>query len=862
MPGDPEPGREVDLELEFHLQMRTKELVASGMDPARARRQAEAEFGDIENTRQYCRAERRRLRRNRQWKNLLRTVRDEVILVFRRMGRRPAASVAPVAILTVAVTLNALVLSVVRGVLLSPLPFSDAERVAVVEEVQEGGGVLGAAYPILSEWRTQARLLESSAGFLDTEFPLMTRSGPMMVEGAAVTAGFFDLLSDPLSRGRTFTEAEHSVGGTPVVIISDGFWQRVFGEDPDIIGTRLEVDGRVCEIIGVVQERSVFPDGSQIWLPVEQASPGLLEVPGAKIFSTRARVRPGVGLDQVGEELGRISAGIVGGAPSAGAVPLSERLLGNVQTPLRLLQGAVLLVLLAAAVNAGGLLLARGIRRRAETALRISLGAGSSRVASSLLLEGLVLGAAAGVIGVVLARVLLGPTLALVPVDLPRAAQISLDPWVVCLALALACVTGVATAAVSAFAGSRTSPATLLRDSTPAAGSSPWLARTMEGMVVVQVALAVILTAGAGLLLRSFVSTIQEDPGFDAGNVVLVNVSLPDYRYVDQASRVAFARGLLERAPEIQGAQAVALGRNLPISGSTMMSPLRVEGSSDVTSAVQVAAVTEDYFQVLRIPFLEGTGFQGEDRENGERLLVVDPGIVTPEGATLGVGGRAHSFFNDQDYRTVRGVVGAVRHRGLRVNPVPIVYEPFLQKGGALGFTLLIRSEAPVGVVAAQAREMIQALDPALPVEEVSTMSSRISASLAEPRFYTVALTLFGVLAVLLALAGCQASLAHRVEARRREIGIRMALGATLPSVRGMVLTRGLVLTAVGIGFGVLAAIPGTRVLEAQLYGVSLGDPLTYGGVLLLLLAAGALASDGPARRAARQDPAEVLKEG
>jgi predicted permease len=384
----------------------------------------------------------------------------------------------------------------------------------------------------------------------------------------------------------------------------------------------------------------------------------------------------------------------------------------------------------------------------------------------------------------------------------------------------------------------------------------------MEGMVVVQVALAVLLTAGAGLLLRSFVSTIRENPGFDASNVVLVNVSLPDYRYTDQASRVAFATDLLEQARGIQGAQAAALGRNLPISGSTMMSPLRVEGSGEHTSAVQVAAVTEDYFDVLRIPFQEGTGFQGEDREDGERLLVVDPAVVTAEGATLGVGDRAHSFFNEQEYRTVQGVVGAVRHRGLRVSPVPIVYEPFLQKGAALGFTLLVRSQAPVGVVAGQAREMIQALDPALPVEEVSTMSSRIGASLAEPRFYTVSLSLFGALAILLALAGCQASLAHRVAARRREIGIRMALGATLPSVRTMVLTRGLALTGIGIGLGVLAAIPGTRLLETQLYEVSLGDPVTYGGVLIVLLAAGALASDGPARRAAKQDPAEVLKEG
>jgi putative ABC transport system permease protein len=379
---------------------------------------------------------------------------------------------------------------------------------------------------------------------------------------------------------------------------------------------------------------------------------------------------------------------------------------------------------------------------------------------------------------------------------------------------------------------------------------------------VAQVALAVLLTAGAGLLIRSFISTLQENPGFDPTGITLLDVSLPEFRYPDGLSRLTFAQELLSRGESLPGAQAVALGRNLPISGSNMTSPLRVEGSPGMTPAVQVAMVTSGYFDVLGIPLVEGSGFGDADRPDGPSQLIVDPGVRTQDGRPVKMGDRAHSFFGAQDFRDVVGVVGSVRHRGLRADPAPIVYEPFFQKGGAAGFTLLVRSDAPAGVVARSARDLVRSLDPELAVDQITTMETRIRRSLAEPRFYTLVLSVFGTLAVLLALAGCQAGLAHRVAARRREIGLRVALGASASSVRRMILRRGLLLTGAGMVLGFLAAVPCARLLESQLYGVTVGDPLTYGALLLLLLGAGALASDLPARQAAALDPAEVLKEG
>jgi len=367
---------------------------------------------------------------------------------------------------------------------------------------------------------------------------------------------------------------------------------------------------------------------------------------------------------------------------------------------------------------------------------------------------------------------------------------------------------------------------------------------------------------GAGLLLRSFVATVREDPGFDPASVTVLDVSLPEVRYPDPASRLAFAHALLDRATRLPGARDVALGRNLPISETSMMSPLMVDGSPKPTDAVQVAQVSAGYFDVLRIPIVNGAGFGESDHEGGPPEIVVDEGVRTAEGESLRVGDRAHSFFGDTLFRRVVGVAAPVRHADLRSAPSPTVYEPFFQRGGAAGFSLLVRSDAPPATVARSAQALVRSLDAQLPVDAVGTMSARISRSLAEPRFYATALGIFGGLALLLALAGCQAGLAHRVAARRGEIGVRMALGASSRSVRGMILRRGLMLAGAGAVLGLLAAVPAAGILHGQLYQVTEGDPVTYLGILTVLMAAAAVASWVPARRASSTDPAKVLREG
>jgi predicted permease len=852
-----DPARDVDEEIRYHLDRRTEELVADGVDPAEARARAIAEFGDVEATAAYCAREDRAAARVGLGTHV-RALTDDLRGVVRQLVRRPGAVGVPILVLAAGIALNALVFSVVRSVLLKPLPFRDAERTVVLHEVGDDGEAQQVAYPVLRAWAAGSSSLERLAGWLQGEVALVPDGPPVHVASALVTEGFFGLIDDPFLVGRGFDAVHHDENGPPAVVLAESLWRRAYAADPDLVGRSIELSGEAHAVVGVVRDAGRMPDAAEVWLPLERAAPQLVPVAGAKIITAVAVLTPSASRAGLLEELRGVAATVPGGAPDVRAVPVTDQLLGDVARPLWLLQGAVLLVLLAACANAAGLLLTRAVRRRGEMAVRVSLGAGSGRVGRALVLEGVAIGALAGLLGVAAAAGALRPALELVPADLPRQATVTLDPGVVLAALALALLTGAATSLAPALGAVRAAPADALRRLSARSGGGRGTRRLLEGLVVGQVAMATLLTAGAALLVRSFVATVGEDPGFVGDRVTAVDIGLPESRYPNPDTRLAFAHTLLERAAGLPGAEAVAIGRNLPVSGSSMTSPLEVEGRG-MTDAVQVAAVSAGYFDVMGIPIVEGAGFGDSDREDGAPTLIVDRAL-TAGGVELGVGGRARSFFGG-GLRDVVGVAGAVRHRSLRAAPSPVAYEPFFQRGGADGFTLLVRSSAPAGEVASAVRALMRGLDPSLPTDRVGTMEARLRASVAEPRFYTVGLTAFGLLAVLLSLAGCQAGLAHRVAAQRRELGLRMALGASAPGVRGQIVRRGVALTAIGALAGVALAVPGTRVLESQLYGVTATDPLTYAGVLALLLVAAVITADVPARRAARLDPATVLRD-
>ncbi len=857
LPGVADPLRDVDEELRYHLESRTDELSATGMSREDARRTAEEEFGDLDFTRTYCAAQDSAAERGTGPIRLLGSVGDDVRSAFRRIARRPRSVAAPVVVLAGALALNILVFSVVRGVLLAPLPLVDEERAFVLEEQQDGGGLVRVSYPVLSAWAEGASGFERISGYLDNAYPLVDAGSASRAPGAAVTHGFFDLLDAPFLFGTGFAAGDHTPDAPRTVVISEGLWRRAFGGRSDMVGQTINLAGSPRRVSAVVRHDAVFPDEVDVWVPLESEHAELMEIAGAKILLGIGTLRPGADVDAASEELAALSRSVPGGAPAARITSLRERLVGDVRRPLLLLQGAVLLVLLTACANAGGMLLTRSVRRQGELAVRRSLGASGWRVGRLVLLEGLLIGGGAGVLGVAAALAFLPSALRLVPPGVPRIHAIGPDPMVVVAGLSLALLTGLVTGAVPYLSAIRIPTTRALREADGRGGVSRWFGRLQDGFVIGQVALATVLTVGAGLLGRSFMETITEDAGFDSGRLTLVDVSLPAGRYPEATDRLTFAAELLREAEGLPGVDAAALGRNLPVSGSNMTSPLMVEGRG-TTDAVQIAQVSGAYFDIMGIPLIEGSTFAAEDRTGGAAVLVIDETLRRE--AALDIGAQARSFFGSSGPRDVIGVAGAVRHGGLRSTPEAVAYEPFFQTGGASSFTLLVRSTAPAGVVAEGVRELLTRLDSEIPTDRVTTMRERVSLSLAGPRFYAVGLMLFGILAVLLALAGCQAALAQRVAGRRRELGLRLALGATLSTVRGSVVRRGVVLTMLGALMGVAMAIPATRVLESQLYGVGRTDPLTYGVMVLVLLAAAVVASDLPARRAASVDPAVVLR--
>ncbi len=858
------PERDVAEELAFHVARRVDELRQEGLSRAEAERRAQHEFGDLEATRRYCAAQDRRRLRASAITAAAAAVRDDFTQAWRSLVRAPRSVLVPLFILAAGITLNALVFSVVRSVLLAPLPFREASRVVVAAET--GTGLGGASYPVLTSWREQAAGADGLGAYLRNASILNESGEPRHVSTALVTEGFLSLLDRPLLLGRGLGAEEHAPGGTPGVLVSEGFWRGPLGGDPDVLDATVSLDGTEHPVRGVLRAEAAFPDDVELWLPVERENPGLTEVVGAKIFTTLVRMRPGVHPAELEAQLGPLTASVPGGAEAVSVVTASDRFLGDVRRPLLLLQAAVLLVLLAACANAGGLLLARATSRRADQAVRTSLGAGSLRMARTVVAEGVLVGLGAGLAGLTCAKALLAPALTLVPPGLPRSDDVTLDATVVVAALLLAVATGVVTALAPALSGMRVDPSELLRATRGQTGAAPWLRRLLDGLAVGQVGLAMLLTVGATLLLRSFVATVREDAGFEPGGITVLDISPPEARYPDLASVHALQRSLLERARGLPGASAAALAVNLPISGSNMVSPLMVEGAAQPTAAAQISAVTSGFFEVLRIPVSEGGPGPEWDMEGGRRMIVTDATLRTTEGRPLAVGDRAHSFFDtpadgSPAMRDLVGIAGPVRHRGLREAPAAIAYEPFFQRMDVRGFSLLVRSSAPEGTVAEAARALVRDVDPTLATDRITTMDAMVGRSVAAPRFYALGLTVFGVLAVLLALAGCHAGLAFRVSTRRRELGLRMALGASSPRLRTMVVRRGLTLATVGAALGLSGAALASRFLESQLYDVSRTDPLTYIVLAAFVLAATAAAADGPARRAAAMDPATVLRE-
>lgn len=785
----------------------------------------------------------------------------ETRAAWRRLVRAPASSAAGLGALALATASSIIVISVVDAVLLRPLPFDAPERLLRVHEVRVGdGNRLPVAPPAYLAWRDAG--LPGVDGITAS---VATAGVHLDVDGVAehvaatqVGHGYFGVLGIEPRLGRAFTADEDEGVGPAVAMISSRLHQRRFGGDPAVIGRTIGVDGVQRTIVGVTPGDLDTLFETDVWMPLMPDLVGMEGVWGALWLDAVVRLRADAGAEALREEMDRVLARHPDAADwRAALVPLDDSTVGDVRAPLLALLAAVVLVVVAACANVGGLLTTRAIARRAELGVRAALGAGRGFLTAGLVAEGLVLAGCAGVLGVAIAFLALDPLLALVPVELPRAAAIAPNPRVLAWAVVGTLATGLAAGLV---------PASVLGAFSargPGAAARPGRtlgARTRRVLVVSQVAVAASLLVGAGLLGRTFLDLVRQDMGFEPAGLVTVELRLPSHLYPDDADLADAYASLLEAAAGVPGVQGAALTRNLPLSGRSLSAPVSAESGRQV-STVHVAA-TPGYLDLLGVPTMRGRSFDRSGGEVGRRnAVVVSEGLARALFGEADPVGRSFTTMMGGQALEIIGVVRDVRQARPGVPPQPTLYRP-LTDWPSRGLHLVVRTAGPGPApgLTESLRVAVVGVRAGQTVEEIAMLETLLARSIAGPRFYASLLGAFSLTALLLSGLGLNGLLAGLMAQRRREVGIRVALGAGPSRVHRQVLGEGMTLATIGVAVGLVGSTLLTRLVSGLLFEVEPVDATTMSAVALVLLATTAATAWPVARRAARVDPAQELK--
>jgi len=811
----------------------------------------------------------------------------------RSARREPGFTVAVVLSLALGIGANTAIFSFVDGVLLRPLPYSGAGRLTLVWLQYESADMvitrqrfpfpaarLAQWAPLLADDEDAAVPFESLAHYRRVEFDVSGDSRPERVTGALVDPGLFDMLGVSARLGRDLRAADSGPDATEAVVISEGMWRRRFGGDPGILGRPIRLDSRPHTIVGVMPGGFRFPGGSDVWLPAD--------LPAATASGDRWVVLARSRRDSFSSAEARASAMLAtmegartgqGGTWSVWLEPLRERVVGDAGTNLLLALGAVGCLLLIACANVGNLLLSRGRRRRVEMAIRAALGAGRGRIVRQLATEAMVLALAGGAAGLAAASWGIELIRLMVPASLPRVDEVGIDLRVTAFTFGIAVVAGLVLGLVPAWRDARRRIVAPLQSRRSTQGE-PSGSRLRGGFVVVQVGLAVLLLAAAGLLVNSFARLLGVDPGFDPEGLVVMELELPAHRYPDDISRSSFLRDLLTRLQQAPGLASAAVGSDHPFSDRDAWVGVHLEnrdnpaGSPEMTVfgeggafyRVGYQSVGPGFLPTLGVPLLAGRGLRARDDRPGADVALVNHRMATQAWPGEEAVGKRFRVGDDLPWLTVVGVVGDLRQDGFDQEPQPRVYTPYSSFPGLTQTHLSIllrpspRAADAVTSLATSARDSVASLDPELPVLRISSMEELMASSVAQRRFYMVLMAAFAAAALLLAASGVYGVMAFAVARRVPEIGVRMALGATSTDIRRLVLGRGLKLTALGVTLGLAAALGLTRFLQSLLYGVSAHDPATLVVVIVLLVGTAGLAAWLPARRATRIDPLLALR--
>jgi putative ABC transport system permease protein len=803
---------------------------------------------------------------------------QDVRYAIRVCLKTPGFTIVAVLALALGIGANTAIFSIVNAVLLERLPFRDPNRIVVLweENARRPGrsNVLGPSQFL--RWGDRARSFEQMAALVDTRANL-SGGEPEEVIVQNVTAGFFPALGVPPLIGRPFTDAENTDPQSLVVILSYSFWQRRFGGDPNIIGRPIPLNMRPRTVVAVMPPdfSLLIKQGSQTQKPAELWAPMVFPADardfGGRYLEAIARLKPGVTVRQAQTELSGIAAALAIETPErnvnwgARVILLHDELAGEYRRALLILAGAVAFVLLIACANVANLLLARGAARHREIAIRAALGAGRGRVVRQLLTESFVLAILGGVVGLLVAQWSLGVLLAISPVDLTASGRVSLSYPVLAFTGTISFITALVCGLAPAFEGSRADVQETLKDGARQVGGGIRHRRMRQAFVVAEIALAVVLLVGAGLMLRSFSSLRRVDPGYSTANILTMRLQLPSVKYTNDQQRIRFFQEATARIQELAGVQSVGAISYLPLTGLGAGTGFTIEGEPPPppgqSPTTNVSVCDNGFLKTMNVRLLSGRLFtEREMREKSNVVLVSESLVKTYFPNENPIGKRLTINMTSPNVPTeIIGVVGDVNFQDLAAAPRPTTYWPHPQLAYS-AMTLTIRTAGEPMALAPAVERTIRTLDKDQPVSDVRTMSQWVARSLAQARFSSTLLAIFAGLAMLLAAIGIYGVMSYTVGQRTPEIGIRLALGAEARDILAMIVGGAMRLAAAGLVIGVALALALSRTLTTLLYETSGTDPWTFSTVVLALGSVALLASYLPARRASRVAPVEALR--
>jgi putative ABC transport system permease protein len=785
----------------------------------------------------------------------------------------PLFTLVAVATLALGIGANSSIFSIVNAVVFRPLPFPESEKLMAIGVLSNGRYVSSVSPMNFLDIQATSKTFQSMAAIETGGLTLTDQGAPATLRGAGVSASFFDVIGIRPEQGRAFHTDENVPAKSLVVVLGHELWKNRFGSDPATVGKKIRIDSQLYEVVGIAPPGLSYPEGTELWMPLLHDERFLTKSRGAWYLNIVGRLKDGVGQDAANQEIATIVARLAKDYPDANEglggkiISLHEFVVGDTRSGLMLLLGAVGLVLLIACVNVANLMMGRLAARESEFAVRLAMGASRARMFRQLMTESLVLAGLGGAAGVALASATLKTLLTIRPADIPRLDQAAIDVPVMVFAAAATLLTAVLFGAMPALRAWR--PAALALREGGRGLSSASSGRVRSALVIGQMALAMMLLAGAGLLARSFAQLQSVKPGFDTSNALTFNLSLPDVAYKTEEGRAAFFDRLMPRLEALPGAGPAGATLGLPLNRRRFNITFEIRDNPPLPPAQQpsmeMRPVTAGYFKAMGIPIVRGRSFESGDVLSSPQVVIISEAAAkkyfpneNPIGRWITMG-----YGRDKDKPRpggeIVGVAADVKDRGLAFAAWPEIYLPFAQLPIS-SMDVLLRTQGDPMALAKAVEGVVHELDREMPLSRVRSFETLVAASISQPRFYALLLGFFATVAVSLAALGIFGVMSYSVVQRSREIGVRLALGAAPSQVRAMVLRQAMVLVFAGVAGGILGALALSKTISGLLFQLSPTDPSTLAGVAALLSVVAFVASYLPARQATRVDPLITLR--